>query len=220
MRTHPRAVRRLPILRLPPFLRGRRLPSILVHRLPAVDLRPRAVEVLERRLHAILGAPADPELPPRRTPAHPALRVHPALRSPRAAPALMRLPFPSHLYYDQIAVPPALDRAARHSRAHLVPAAPLRVAHTDRAARGGVDAADVLGRGVASRRAAGMGAVVGRVERDLGRGQLCAVGGVLASGVRRVIVYQSMYVYECCGCVGTTAYDFLLWWRVGADMTC
>lgn len=35
---------------------------------------------------------------------------------------------------------------------------------------------------------------MGRVERDLGRGQLCAVGGVLASGVRRVIVYSSMFM--------------------------
>lgn len=200
MRTRPRAVRGLPILLLPSLLRGRHPPSILVHRIPAVDLHPRAVQILERRLPAILDAAAGPELPPRRTPAHPALHLHLALHPHCAPPPPLRLPLPSDSYccqavrHPDVAVPPALDRAARHPRAHPVPAAPLRVAHADRAARGGVDAADVLGRGVAPRRAAGVGAVVGRVERDLGRGQLCAVGGVLASGVRRVIVYSSMFM--------------------------
>lgn len=200
MRTHPRAVHRLPILRLSPLLRGGHLPSILVQRLPPLHLHLRAVQVLERRLPAILDPPADPKLPPRRTPAHPALHIHLALYPPRTPPPPPRLHLPSEsswcqaVRYPDVAVPPALDRAARHPRAHPVPAAPLRVAHADRAARGGVDAADVLGRGVAPRRAAGVGAVVGRVERDLGRGQLCAVGGVLASGVRRVIVYSSRFM--------------------------
>ena len=217
-----RAVRRAPIQCLSSLLRQhlglRRVSMVFVEGAPHIQLRP--IQILERRLLALLDPVAITQHPPRRPGPHhtadilhlPPPEMHDPLRPPPSSPN-NRLASPSSFGTSDVTHPIAFplqqnDRPARLALVRLRPAPPLRRAHPDRAQTSGVAADDVLGGRVVARRAPQGRQGVGHLERRVGRDVGCALGCVLAACVnRRVCVgvfslslSQDYRFCDCCDC--------------------
>lgn len=165
---HP--IRHLSIHGIQSLLSRHRNPSYLVFKFPTRDLHTRASKVLERWLSPLLDPLAASKLHPRSSRHHATFIFLPPTYHP-APPEQME----THIYYTPCH--PCLD-PNRHSG--------VRFPHTDNPASGSFDAVHVLVSGVVTRRAAGLGKVVGRVERHMGIGVVGPMGHISSS--RLVVV--------------------------------
>lgn len=173
----------------------------LVQSYPAISLHLCAGKILEQRVYAVLDASAAAELPHLRT-------------CPGASPGVLRAPHQARTYttstspliianahkQNQViavdnrlafAVPVPISSATRHPRIYIYPHALVYGTHPDRPAACGVDAVHLLGRCVATGRAAVVGKAMGNLECCMGSCLGRPVGNIHASSMIRGALWEN-----------------------------